>query len=586
MSLPLNRRRYTHWWLDRCFLYVGRMTQNKGVSQILRAWIKLAQELNLECPPLWLIGGEPHEIEMMRRSADPDLLTSYEAGGRVKWWGYLDAPGISTLLLKAYVLVTHSLYEPGGRVMLEAMAQGIPVIATPHGFAADLITNWHSGFLVSYGDEDSLQRRMTHFALQPLLRHAMGRVAKQVASSALDQWGFLETHLHVYRCAIRGTAQALPKEAIHINIASAGIPIPRGFIGVYPFEGENVDKSGAAAFLSQQVGQADGELIELPKSGRSSLWAAYSNGRRMIIKHAFTTYKRRPMWDRGYFGSPVELQRLRVAGEMLAASFSGASRVIAADTERGLILRDWLEPAVFNESSLPACAGLLSRFHRSRHPSVNLEVICNRLDCDWHEMSDDDVLAELVSLDAGWRAEGRSWHAWRPMSVRLGWRWLKLGLSKGWLSLPVALKRRVNVWINEESEIAATAERGLSFGFCYGDADPEHLRVDDSGNIVLIDCERLHPGYFGHDWAGLVLRVLNDSPNDAAAAERLKRAQEAVESPLCTPRLLLSWLRWIVVMRLCRAHALMETEAVKYGLSRLRRIERLTSLGQDLSLLS
>jgi hypothetical protein len=79
--------------------------------------MRLAEELRLDCPPLWLVGGEPHEIEIMRRSADPSILASYEAAGRVKWWGYLNAAGISTLMLKSYVLVTHSLYEPGGRVI-------------------------------------------------------------------------------------------------------------------------------------------------------------------------------------------------------------------------------------------------------------------------------------------------------------------------------------------------------------------------------------------------------------------------------------------------------------------------------------
>jgi hypothetical protein len=159
----------------------------------------------------------------------------------------------------------------------------------------------------------------------------------------------------------------------------------------------------------------------------------------------------------------------------------------------------------------------------------------------------------------------------------LTWRWLKLGLHRGWLSLPAGLDREVSAWITEDSAIAATEESALSFGFCHGDSDPVHLRLDGSGNMVLIDCERLHPGYFGHDWADLVARLLNKATSDAAATSILKWALEISESHLCPPWLLFSWLRLITVMRLCRAHALMETNAIEYGLWRLQRIQRLTS---------
>src|ERR1700739_2261625 len=141
MKLRCDVRRYSHWWLDRCFLYVGRIAEAKGVPKILKAWLQLASELEGACPPLWLAGGTPDEIEAIRKKADIDQLSKHDAEGKVKWWGYLDHAGLSTVLLKAHVLVTHSMYEPGGRVVLEALAQGILVIATPNGFAAGVFTD-------------------------------------------------------------------------------------------------------------------------------------------------------------------------------------------------------------------------------------------------------------------------------------------------------------------------------------------------------------------------------------------------------------------------------------------------------------
>jgi hypothetical protein len=355
------------------------------------------------------------------------------------------------------------------------------------------------------------------------------------------------------------------------------VPAPRGFGGIYPFEGETVSESEVMAFFARHVREAGVELFESPVvSGRARLWKTRGGQRRWIVKQAFSTYKRRPMWDRGYGGRAVEFQRLRVSAEILAASCCGAARLKAADAGLGLILREWLEQARFDELLLPACARLLSSFHASRHPAINLEAIRSRVDRDWRVISDREVSEELLALEADFQSESRPWHAWRPMSVRLGWRWLELGLRHRWLSLPDGLRREVDVWIDEESAVAARGESALSFGLCHGDSDPEHLRIDRSGRMVLIDCERLHPGFFGHDWAGLVLRALNDAPDDASAAATLKGASGSVESNLCPPWLLFSWLKLITVMRLCRAHALMEKDALVYGLARLRRIQNLT----------
>jgi hypothetical protein len=553
------------------------MTEAKGVPQILRAWLNLADELGPDCPPLWLVGGEPHEIEAMRHAADSDALADYESRGLVKWWGYLDPAGLSTVMLKAYVLVTHSLYEPGGRVVVEAMAQGIPVIATPNGFAADLITDWHNGFLVAYGDECSLRTRMSHFALQPLLRHAMGRSAQQVASAILDKWDFMDTHLRIYKCAARRSVGDLAEVTGRSYAVLTAEPPPRGFGGVYPFEGERVDSSEAAAFLSRHAGEEVGDVVELARGAKSRLWVAQAKGCRWVVKHAFSTYNIRPMWDRGYAGSATTLQRFRVVGEALASSCNGSATLMAADEGTGLLLREWLEPAVVDKSSLGACARLLTAFHNSRPSTIDLEAIRILFDRDWRRVGDEEVMAELSAIDAGWRAVARPWNAWQQISVRLGWRWLQLGLRKGWLRFPAGTGIDLDAWIDEEGPVAAAEERKVSFGLCHGDPDPAHFRMDADGRMVLIDCERLHPGYYGHDWAGLVLGVLDSTTGDGVAAEVLRLALDVIEQHLCSRRLLLSWLRLTTAIRICRASALMDKGAAVSGILGWQKVERLVN---------
>jgi hypothetical protein len=115
----------------------------------------------------------------------------------------------------------------------------------------------------------------------------------------------------------------------------------------------------------------------------------------------------------------------------------------------------------------------------------------------------------------------------------------------------------------------------VSFGLCHGDPDLAHFRTEADGRMVLIDCERLHPGYFGHDWASLVLRVLSSTADDDAAAEVLKSALDVIEPHFCPLRLFLSWLKLTTAIRICRAHALMDKEGASSSLLGWQKVERL-----------
>ena len=159
------------FWVYKAFTYFGRIDESKGVDHILNAWCSLYRKYEELCPPLWLIGGSIKEINIIRNKcqAIENYIHQAEQDGKIIWWGCIDAIGASTLLLKTLVLITNSLYEPGGRVITEAMSEGIPVIASPNGFALDLVHDWDNGFLVNHGDENALSMRMEHFIRQPFL---------------------------------------------------------------------------------------------------------------------------------------------------------------------------------------------------------------------------------------------------------------------------------------------------------------------------------------------------------------------------------------------------------------------------------
>lgn len=202
------------FWVRKSFTYFGRISTSKGVDHVVAAWIRLFERYGCSCPPLWIAGGSLAEIDDMRMRLMRrfEKLDAYEASGKIIWWGCLDPQGISALLCKSLALVTNSLYEPGGRMVVEAMAEGVPVIASPYGFARDIIKDWQNGFLVDHGDEDLLLRRMEHFIRQPFIASALGENAKLSARKVIDEWSFFDSHLQAYGFPAHLSSTRLPDE--------------------------------------------------------------------------------------------------------------------------------------------------------------------------------------------------------------------------------------------------------------------------------------------------------------------------------------------------------------------------------------
>lgn len=188
------------YWIYKAFTYFGRLDFNKGLLQILQAWYICYNIYHECCPPLWIIGGSLTDISKVRKRTllfIPEL-SDLEKTYKIIWWGYLTPQGLSTLLLKTQTVLMHSLYEPGGRVAVEAMCEGVPVIATPYGFAKDSIRDWENGFLINYGDVNALAQRMEHFIRQPFLNNVLGQNARQCGKEILKGWNFIGNHLKAY----------------------------------------------------------------------------------------------------------------------------------------------------------------------------------------------------------------------------------------------------------------------------------------------------------------------------------------------------------------------------------------------------
>lgn len=220
------------WWNNGAFLYYGRLHPDKGIFEIIACWLELKQKYT-DFPPLWIAGGTPEQIHKLRkRTGCEELLSHYEQRFDLIWWGRLTPEGLSTLMLKTLALVSHSRYESGGLMILEAMSHKTPVIATPHGYAKDYIHDWENGFLVPYNDKTQLKRRLIHFYKQPFLSSVLGEKAGCLYKNIETIFNFSEKHMALYR-----TGKALPVNK-HFNSDQPEIVLPYPITESVPSDSE------------------------------------------------------------------------------------------------------------------------------------------------------------------------------------------------------------------------------------------------------------------------------------------------------------------------------------------------------------
>ncbi len=145
-------------------LYVGRLVPEKGVLTLLEAW----QGADAPGVPLIIAGEGP---------LAPKVAA---AGGMVQWVGRKSKAEIYDLMRRASLLVFPSeWYEPFGLVIVEAFANGLPVVAGRIGAAAELIDSGRTGFLFEPGNAMMLKAAVRYALESTEALSCMGKAAAE-----------------------------------------------------------------------------------------------------------------------------------------------------------------------------------------------------------------------------------------------------------------------------------------------------------------------------------------------------------------------------------------------------------------------
>ena len=156
-------------------LFAGRVTPLKGILDLIRATATIARQQPVQ---LVLAGSlEDHQYEEQLRSE----VRRLDIEDRVHFCGLLDAQSLRREFSQASMLVLPSYQETAPMVINEAMAAGLPVIASRVGGIPYQVRDGETGFLIDAGDVEALVERIGTLLSQPTLRESFGREAKALA---------------------------------------------------------------------------------------------------------------------------------------------------------------------------------------------------------------------------------------------------------------------------------------------------------------------------------------------------------------------------------------------------------------------
>ena len=185
LGLPMNAT---------VFVFVGRLVKDKGISELVRAFVKLqSQQPNVF---LLLLGHEEPKLDPL----------SHNTKATIQRHDCIEALGfkadIRPYLLAADVLVLPSYREGFPNVLLQALAMNLPCISTKVNGADEAIQHQSNGLLVAKKDVSELFHAMHRLTTDLNMRQQMSQEARASVIPKYQQSTVWQAHLDFYQQAL------------------------------------------------------------------------------------------------------------------------------------------------------------------------------------------------------------------------------------------------------------------------------------------------------------------------------------------------------------------------------------------------
>lgn len=183
-------------------VFVGRLTREKGVPTLLRAWTEHGRDL----PPLVVVGTGDEEAAV-RAAAEQ---TADGRRGAVRWAGWQPQDEIFRLLKESRLFVFPSEWYEGGTpiALVEALATGIPFVGTDLGASAEIVARTGAGLTYPAGDAAALADAVRRVTSSDDLWATLARASRRAFETHFAAGPNLDRLVEIYHEAMAVRAAA------------------------------------------------------------------------------------------------------------------------------------------------------------------------------------------------------------------------------------------------------------------------------------------------------------------------------------------------------------------------------------------
>lgn len=162
-------------------LFLGVLIPRKGVQDILEA-ARLLKESGRIGSLHFVIAGTGAEEERLR-----ETVRAFSLQDAVTFAGWAEGEEKEKLLCTSQALVLPSRREGLPVAVLEALAHGLPVIASDVGDTAEAVRDGETGYLIAPGDVQMLAQRLLDLSSDPVRYERMSRAARRLAETEFSE---------------------------------------------------------------------------------------------------------------------------------------------------------------------------------------------------------------------------------------------------------------------------------------------------------------------------------------------------------------------------------------------------------------
>ncbi len=175
----------------------ARLAPQKGVATLIDAWPAVTQAR----PKAWLciVGDGPLRAPLQQRAAGME---------RIRWAGWRS--DVRACMAAGDIVAVPSSYEPFGIVVLEAMAEGRPVVATRVGGIGEMLDHGRTGLQVAEGDAPAMAQAIIGLLADPARCTAMGRAGRQRLEQVFIGDAIPRNHLRLWRSLLGNRRRGHP----------------------------------------------------------------------------------------------------------------------------------------------------------------------------------------------------------------------------------------------------------------------------------------------------------------------------------------------------------------------------------------